>query len=352
MVRILSFFLASYAFFLPGRPLALESAEENDFEGPGQTRESLSDLHGRIKSLTAGRFGTRDGAGPNEKRETRGESILAAWKETLAGLDSAREESDFLKRRAVEIKIVPLTDKESAIDTSVALYVESRDGKSTVYVNDFYLDRAVASLTEKGMPPEKAARLVALWMAPIIGHELRHGITHQGAQEAVGRPMIASIQDEIISHLAGARIAAELREKFPELSALALPFIDEGRRELLDAWARGPAGIEDYVRKNYERADLLAPDEELLADALARKQALQGSLERMNIAKDVLASPQSPEALREAATTWLSRSPSEKALRRALAEAENIEYIFHDRGSAEKLRAFARDEQARVGQPR
>jgi hypothetical protein len=265
--------------------------------------------------------------------------LVLNWRSDMDRLDSTREHAKFIRDNRIAIQV---SDDAARMRTTVAEY---DDGK--VYVNGVFMDLGRMTLMNDGLAEEKALRTLSLKTLPIVAHETRHGITLAKVEKATGKPFEAGlIEDELVSFMDQAKVAAEVREKYPEFDKHAVPFLGQGEENILKAWEGGPPDVEKHVRSLYRVASVSTMTGEQLRE---RYRALEEELRKLQTAvqslKALRQTAKSDEE-REGIDAMLARFPPEEVLTRCLQKAQSTNDFFADLGRADKLKAFFEKELA------
>jgi hypothetical protein len=279
------------------------------------------------------------------------ERVVRAWTETLASIPAARAETAFLESHRVTFKIAPLGD-EFGEAGNIALFEADPSGSGgTLLVNETMLDKALRGLQRQGASVEDAPVLFARLTAGIVAHELRHGITKTGIREKTGFPFPVNFLDnEVFSYRVQAMVSIQTRELFPSLRSYSIYSVGQIEQTVLDAWAKGPQGLEEYVQDRYSGILSLrdSGEDALLARLQEAGEQIEERLLQVDAAKKRLESADSDE-MRDYARTELSlatRDLGEQELRDALAKIEAARKAIGTPGFLGTLRALLEGERA------
>ncbi|MBI3300294.1 MAG: hypothetical protein HYZ75_19175 [Elusimicrobia bacterium] len=183
---------------------------------------------------------------------------LAEAVSLLKRLPSTSEHWRFVSAQRIPLQV---TDNPAEVDDSILGAYSLVDRR--IAIDEVILARAAEDLVDDGAAPAVAARVLAWKTLPTIVHELTHGRVHDDLRRLAGGPFaLAVLEDEQLAFYDGCLALLDLFAEKPALwSKERLLELDEPEAATLEAWFRGPEGIDALVAQVYDgRRSLLKDD--------------------------------------------------------------------------------------------
>jgi len=257
----------------------------------------------------------------------------------LGELDATQEQLAFVRKHNIDLEISssPLKIPEDAL----GLY---RDSDKKMYLNATMIAQGRRELGFRAaMDDADIPRILAWKVLPVLGHEIRHAITHEKIRRQLGFSFdSSSLEDEMISFVDTVRVLREAIGKHPDYwSQRMILTIDGSDGALLAAWRKNPTALKELVAPLYPEVPsvLALSHKELLAavdDELKKSRKRRADVE--DDQKSILEIKDPEERAEE--QRKLDDTGAEPLTKDDLERTERLRRVMTDPANYTKLKGF------------
>jgi hypothetical protein len=257
----------------------------------------------------------------------------------LGELDATQEQLAFVRKHAIDLEISTSTLKIP--EDALGLY---RDADKKMYLNEEMIAQGRRELGFRAaMEETDIPRILAWKVLPVLGHEIRHAITHEKIRRQLGFSFDSpSLEDEMISFVDTVRVLQEAIAKHPEYwSQRMILGIDGSNGDLLAAWRRNPTALKELVAPLYPEVPsvLAMSHEELLADIDERLRQCRKRRAAVQEDQDSILAIKSPTE-RASEQRQLDDTGADRITKVDLEQTERLRRVMTDPDKFKKLKAF------------
>ncbi|HVE13195.1 MAG TPA: hypothetical protein VNI01_07370 [Elusimicrobiota bacterium] len=266
-----------------------------------------------------------------------GSAFTRECENVLARLETTREHSAFVSRRR-EVGLV-ITDTGHDIKARTA----ARYARGGILLNRTYLVSQAVELEQRGLDAARAAEFLAWKAAPIIAHEIRHGIVEEQMRRALGVQCGAGVlEDEILAFYDNARVAKEAVGLRPDLWEEGMLLdIDAQNGTILARWNEGPQALAELVRETYPtKISVREAGEKAFLRALKKDEGNLRDIFVQTARDEKILKTSTDPAERERAQAYLDSPPSAAEARVLLKNNLECAAAMRSAEGYEGLRAF------------
>lgn len=256
--------------------------------------------------------------------------------EELGKLHSGREHFRFFNAEKLKIRFEAMAANQGNAEIALA---EENGG---IVVNSKALADMATSLVSKNLNAQELEKQLALRLAPVLAHEIRHQISNKEAKALGIAYPGALLEDEILAHTDEIKVFEEITKNNPgviDIGAFGLQQL-----EMLAAWKSGFPTFKKYVAEGRSNAPSIVelPREEQLARSKEHEETLKAYkriVEDRDAQRKII--EQEPDPIkRTEGLKALEELPTVAEFNKLLARAAAVISLLEDPEKHSKLKRF------------
>jgi hypothetical protein len=230
--------------FVQGKPLLQLDLNGHNLEVEPVTGRITCDGERILRSEISNRLQSKSASiGALQQTAGRWGSVLQASLDVLSTTPLGREVRGLIERNNLPLEVIPPSGRMTP--TTIAMV--SADMR--VYVNAQKLREQACNFSiELGIPEAQVEKLMGVWLAGVLVHEVEH-VRHQSGIETPQRLTAGFLETEVLSHIAQVQFFLELASQDPLLVKDILKS-DSSLRSMTSYGYRKGGEMASYIMRN------------------------------------------------------------------------------------------------------